>query len=71
MNEKYETSIDPRPGHGPNDAKEGRVLNRVVRWCSDRITYEADPRQAERLTAECGLADAAPVATPGVKPTFL
>ena len=47
------------------------MLNRVIRWESDRITYDADPRQAERLVAECGLAGATPVVTPGVKPTFL
>jgi hypothetical protein len=68
--ERYEITVEPRMGPGPNDAKEGRVLNRIIRWCSDRITYEADPRQVERLIAECGLEGAKPVATPGVKPTF-
>ena len=46
------------------------MLNRVVRWCEDRIEYEADPRQVERLVAECGLEGANCVATPGVKPAF-
>ena len=70
VKEKYEATIGPRVGPGPNDAKEGRVLNRIVRWCSDGIQYEADPRQVERLVAECGLDGAKPVVTPGVKPTF-
>jgi hypothetical protein len=29
--EQYELTIAPRMGPGPNDAKEGRVLNRVIR----------------------------------------
>ena len=69
---KYEITVDPRLGPGPSDAKEGRVLNRVIRWEKDRITYEADPGQAERLIAECGLAGdgVKSCATPGVKATF-
>ncbi len=67
---EYELSIGPRIGPGPKDAKEGRALNRVIRWCDGHIEYEADPRQVERLVAECGLTGSKPVATPGVKPTF-
>ncbi len=70
IGESYEITIGPRLGPGPGDAKEGRALNRVVRWCDDHIDYEADPRQVERLVAECGLEGAKPMATPGVKPTF-
>ena len=68
--QRYEISVDPRLGPGPGDAKEGRVLNRVIRWCEHGIEYEADPRQVERLVAECGLEGASSVVTPGVKPTF-
>ena len=42
----------------------------MIRWETDCVTYEADPRQSERLVAECGLAGSTPTATPGVKPTF-
>ena len=63
-------SLAERPGPGADDGKEARALNRVVRWCEDRIEYEADPRQAERLIPECGLSGAKSVATPGVKATF-
>ena len=70
VGEHYELDIGPRLGPGDDDAKEGRVLNRVIRWCKDRVEYEADPRQVERLVAECGLEGAKGVATPGVKPTF-
>ena len=68
--EKYEITVEPRLGPGPNDAKEGRVPNRVIRWCEDSIEYEADPRQVERLVAECGLEGAKGVETPGVKVGF-
>ena len=70
ISKEYEVSIGPRLGPGPNDAKEGRALNRVIRWCDGHLEYEADPRQAERLIAECGLAGSKPVATPSIKPAF-
>ena len=66
----YEITIGPRLGPGRGDAKEARALNRIVRWCPDRVEYEADPRQVERLIAECGLEGCKPMATPGVKATF-
>ena len=69
MEKKYELTIGPRIGPGPDDAKEGMVLNRVVRWTADAIAYEAAPRQAEKLIIECGLEGANSVATPGVKET--
>ena len=68
--EHYEITIQPRMGPGPGDAKEGRSLNRVVRWLDGRIGYEAGPRQSERFISECGLNGSKGVATPGVKPTF-
>ena len=67
---KYEITISPRLGPGPDDAKEGACLNRVIRWCDGRIEYEADPRQAEKLIAECGLEGAKATATPDVKCSF-
>ncbi len=70
VGKEYEITIGPRLGPGPNDAKEGRALNRVIRWCDGRLEYEADPRQVERLVAECGLTGSNSVATPGVKATF-
>ena len=47
--ERYEITMQPRMGPGPDDAKEGLILNRVVRWCESHLEYEADPRQVERL----------------------
>ena len=70
ISEKYEITVEPRLGPGPNDAKEGRVLNRVIRWCESSIEYETDPRQVERLVSECGLEGAKSVVTPGLKVGF-
>ena len=41
---EYEITIAPRMGPGPGDAKQGRALNRVIKWHPDRITDETDPR---------------------------
>ena len=68
--EEYEIVVGPRLGPGVQDAKEGRALNRVIRWCEEHIEYEADPRQVERLIAECGLEGAKGYVTPSVKATF-
>ena len=63
----YELTKGGRLGPGANDDKRGIILNRVIRWTSSGVEYEADPRQAERLLEECGLEGANSVATPGVK----
>ncbi len=70
IGKEYETTVGPRLGPGPNDAKEARALNRVITWHEDRVEYEADPRQLERLVAECGLEGAKPMVTPGVRAAF-
>ncbi len=66
----HECTIQERLGPGPNDAQEGIVLNRIIRWGTEGIEYEADPRQTEKLIAECGLTGANTVATPGVRMSF-
>ena len=68
--QEYEIAVGPRLGSDVQDAKEGRALNRFIRWCEPHIEYEADPRQVERLIAECGMEGANGYATPGVKATF-
>ncbi len=70
IQEHYECTLQPRIGPGPEDAREGLVLNRVVRWTTEGVEYEADPRQAEKLIAECGLTGANTVATPGQRLAF-
>ena len=60
-----------RFGPGNSDDKEGRVLNRVVRWTDDGVEYEADPGQAEKLLDFIGLGSerVKSTVTPGLKPT--
>ena len=70
MAKEYETTLGSRMGPGVDDPKEARCLNRAIRWTDDCIEYEADPRQVERLVAECGLTGSKSVATPGVKAKF-
>ena len=70
MRQNYELTAQPRMGPGPEDSKEGLILNRVVRYTEDGLEYEADPRQAEKLILECGLAGGNTAATPGVRLSF-
>ncbi len=70
MKEHYELTTQPRLGPAPSDGKEAIVLNRVIRWTDEGIEMEADPRQAEKLIAECGVTGANSVATPGVRASF-
>ena len=67
MESRYELTVGGRLGPGPKDAKEVRCLNRIIRWTSTGIEYEADPRLAERLIQQVGLEGANGAATPGAK----
>ena len=69
LEERYELTEASRLGPGDTDDKEGRVLNRVVRWTPEGLEYEADPRQAEHLVADLNLEGAKTLGTPGCKPT--
>ena len=66
----HELTTQPRLGPGDGDAKEGIILNRIIRWTEQGLEYEADPRQAEKLIAECGLGESNTCATPGVRASF-
>ena len=69
MKTKYELTVGGRLGPGKNDTREATILNRVVRWTSKGLDYEADPRQVERLLAEVELDSGTNgAATPGIKP---
>ena len=68
LQKKYELKEGARMGPGAKDDKEGRILNRVVRWTPEGFTYDADPRQCEKLVAELGLEGAKAVSTPVVRP---
>ena len=43
-----------------------KILNRTLRWCEDRIEYEADHRHAEIIIEECEVLCGTVVETPGV-----
>jgi hypothetical protein len=47
MENKYELRKGGRLGPGKDDAKEILVLNRVIRYTSAGLEYEADPHQGE------------------------
>ena len=49
LSKHYELTISPRLGPADEDAKEVRVLNRIIRWTDDAVEYEAGPRQCERF----------------------
>ena len=64
---RFELKIRGRLGEGPDETKEIRILNRIVRIMPNGISYEADPRHAELLVKSLGLGECKPVMTPGVK----
>jgi hypothetical protein len=51
---KYELKEAARLGPAPEDSKETRVLNRVVRWTEEGVEYEGDPRQSEKFDRRVG-----------------
>ena len=67
LESKYELKKGGRLGPGPNDDKEALCLHRIIRWCSDGLEYEADPRQIEKLIEELDLDGANSCVTPGLK----
>ncbi len=52
-------------GPTPQQAKELKVLNRIIRYGEHSIQYEPDPRHAELIISEMGMSTANPVSTPG------
>ena len=67
MQETFECKLKGRLGAEPDDCKEMRVLNRIVRVTDKGLLYEADPRHAEMLIKAFNLEGASSVVTPGVK----
>ena len=54
-------------GPDAGEVKELRELNRVIKWESTGITWEADPRHAEMIVEQFEMTRAKPVTTPGLK----
>ena len=61
--------VDDAPKKAEDD-KEGKVLNRVIRWTDEGLEYEADPRQGEKLVKEFGLQGTNGVSTPATRPNI-
>ena len=55
-------------GHREGEAKEGRVLNRLLSACKNGWEYEEDQRHSDLLVKTLKLEDANPVSTPGEDP---
>ena len=64
--QKYKIKTE-KLGAGAHDAKEVRVLNKVIRYTDEGLELEADPRHAELVVRDLGLEDAKTCKTPGVK----
>ena len=63
----FDLKLRGRLGHGPDDLREIRLLNRVIRLDDSGLRYEADPRHAELLGRALGLEECKPQSTPGAK----
>jgi len=67
MTTAFECKVEGRLGGGVKDKREVRILNRVMTWSENEVTWEADPRHAEALIRDMEVSDQASVVTPGVK----
>ena len=69
MKKRYEVKIRGRLGPQKQDDKSIRLLNRIITWDEEGITWEADQRHAEIIFRELDLAKSAALTVPGAKNT--
>ena len=70
LEKKYKSKVTII-GEAPELAKEGRILNRIIRWHPGRgVSYEADPRHAEEIIKSTGADKMTGVSSPMVKENF-
>ena len=55
--DRFEVKFRGRLGPEAADNKSIRLLNRVIEWTEDGISYEADQRHAEIIVQELGLSE--------------
>ena len=55
-----------RIGAGNGCEREGKALNRIVRYTEEGYELEADPRHAELIVEQLGVGGNRPVITPGI-----
>ena len=63
---KFEVKLRGMLGPSSKDASEITILNRVVSWDRNGITYKADPRHVDIVINELGLKDAKAVSSPQI-----
>ena len=67
LEEKYQIKVNII-GEAPDLEKEGRILNRIIRWHTGRnVSYEVDPRHAEDIIKSTGADKLTAVRSPMVK----
>ena len=66
LNDKYKIKVETL-GDKKEEAKEIRVLNKVIRLTKEGLELEADPRHAELVIRTLGLEESKISATPGIK----
>ena len=70
LNSRYKISVRGRLGGEVDDDREGRILNRYIRWTSLGLELEADPRHAQLIVQQMGVDSGKGVETPGIKQTY-
>ena len=58
LKKSFEIKVRGRLGLGCTGPQEIKILNRIVRWTTEGLEYEADPRHVEIMLAQLELADA-------------
>ena len=66
LGQKYKLKVETL-GTGTDDAKEVRILNKVVSIDNAGVHLEANPRHAERAIEEMGVSDGKVSTVPGSK----
>ena len=66
LEQKYELTVKTL-GPDAGQDKEVRVLNRILRWTTAGVEYEADPRHVEIILKQLNIEACKPVITPGTK----
>ena len=65
--EKFKIKVRGILGPDPHDTHEISVLNRVVSWGPEGLTFEADQRHGEIILKTLGYESVKGVSTPGVQ----